>query len=130
VQNSLFVPQLGKIVNRRATYRLSDTVKEARTIDKLKAKLKSLRDRIKDQNEDESILGNCQYAVLPEGERLEGWSKEDKEELDDLVRHQLHSRRAKFKRAMKGFSQYVRRRKCHHPSCVNLADIIQLSVCL
>jgi len=56
-------------------------------------------------------LPNAQYAIVPDGEILEGWTKENKEELDDLVRHQLHSRRAKFKRSMKGFKQYVRRRK-------------------
>lgn len=54
---------------------------------------------------------NFEYAVLPDDEKLEGWSKLEKEELDDAVRHQLHSKRAKFKRSMKGFRQYVRRRK-------------------
>ncbi|KAI9701614.1 MAG: hypothetical protein M1820_006385 [Bogoriella megaspora] len=49
------------------------------------------------------------YAVLPDGETLEGWTNQDKEEMNDLVRHMLHSRRAKFKRSMKGFWQYVRR---------------------
>jgi hypothetical protein len=48
---------------------------------------------------------------LPDDKTLEGWTKEDKEELDDRVRHMLHSRRAKMKRALKGFGQYVRRRE-------------------
>jgi len=56
-------------------------------------------------------VSKFQYAVLPDGEKLEGWTSEEKEELDDLVRHQLHSRRARFKRSLKGFGQYVRRRE-------------------
>jgi hypothetical protein len=58
-----------------------------------------------------SQLKNAQYAILPEGRTLVGWRPQDEAELDDLVRHQLHSRRAKFKRSLKGFSQYVRRRE-------------------
>lgn len=51
------------------------------------------------------------FAVLPHGASLEGWSAEDKAELNDHVRHLLHSRRAKFKRGMRGFGKYVRKRK-------------------
>lgn len=56
-----------------------------------------------------SRLTESHYAALPHGATLEGWSREEKEELDDHVRHMLHSRRSKFKRTMKGFGQYVRR---------------------
>ena len=56
-------------------------------------------------------LHNSQYAILPDDGMLQGWTQEDEEDLDDLVRHKLHSRRARFKRSMKGFGQYVRRRK-------------------
>jgi hypothetical protein len=49
--------------------------------------------------------------VLPDGTSLEGWSKEDKAEVNDHVRHMLHSKRSKFKRTMRGFGQYVRRRE-------------------
>jgi len=52
---------------------------------------------------------------MPNGETLQGWTPEEKEELDDLVRHKLHSRRAKMKRALKGFGQYVRRRESNLP---------------
>lgn len=55
-----------------------------------------------------SRLTESHYAALPHGATLEGWSREEKEELDDHVRHMLHSRRSKFKRTMKGFGQYVR----------------------
>ena len=62
-----------------------------------------------------SALDNAQYAVMPNGETLQGWTPEEKEELDDLVRHKLHSRRAKMKRSLKGFGQYVRRRESNLP---------------
>lgn len=67
-----------------------------------------------------SVVAGPRYAVLPEGhdDELAGWTKEDFAELNDHVRHMLHSRRSKFKRAMKGFGQYVKKRelpvgKCH-----------------
>lgn len=53
----------------------------------------------------------CQFAVLPEEMTLEGWTKEEMEELNDRVRHMLHSRRSAFKRSMVGFGKYVSRRK-------------------
>ncbi|CZR61569.1 related to ahmp1 protein [Phialocephala subalpina] len=111
VQNSLFVPQLGKLVNRRPVYRISEDAEKTRTIDKIKNLLKNIKSRVKgeDEKRNEAILSNAQYAILPDGEKLEGWNQEEKEELDDMVRHMLHSRRAKFKRSMKGFGQYVRR---------------------
>jgi hypothetical protein len=56
-----------------------------------------------------SRLTDSHYAALPHGRRLEGWTAAEKWELDDHVRHMLHSRRSKFKRQMKGFGQYVRR---------------------
>lgn len=56
-----------------------------------------------------STLTESRYAVMPHGQRLHGWSDEEKEELNDLVRHMLHSKRAAFKRGMKGFGQYVRK---------------------
>jgi hypothetical protein len=62
-----------------------------------------------------SVISESRYAVLPHGESLAGWTAEEKDELDDLVRHMLHSRRAKLKRSLKGFGQYVRRRKFTTP---------------
>lgn len=50
------------------------------------------------------------YAVLPHGVRLDGWTEEEKLEMNDYVRHMLHSKRSKFRRSMKGFSLYVRKR--------------------
>ncbi|KAF8856608.1 integral membrane protein-like protein [Acephala macrosclerotiorum] len=90
---------------------ISENEEETRTIDKLKALLKKIPNAVTkgEKGEKDSILGSAQYAILPDGEKLEGWNQEEKEELDDMVRHMLHSRRAKFKRSMKGFGQYVRR---------------------
>ena len=52
-------------------------------------------------------MSDSRYAVLPHGLSLEGWSEEDKADLDDHVRHLLHSRREGFKRSMRGFKQYI-----------------------
>lgn len=56
-----------------------------------------------------SRLTESHYAALPHGTTLEGWTADEKCDLDDHVRHMLHSRRSKFKRSLKGFGQYVRR---------------------
>lgn len=120
VQNSLFVPNLGSWLNRRPTYNMTrqatnSTFKSARPI---------TAEPIEEENEQgyplerpnlthsdtiSSTLTESRYAVMPHGERLHGWSDEEKEELNDLVRHMLHSKRAAFKRSMKGFGQYVRK---------------------
>ena len=108
MQNSLFVPQLGKLVNRRPTYRITESASDRLKLDRLKTLLKKFKNKVKDKATPPSKF---EFAVLPDDEKLEGWTAEEKEELDDMVRHQLHSKRAKFKRSMKGFKQYVRRRK-------------------
>ncbi|KAL7629087.1 hypothetical protein AAE478_000605 [Parahypoxylon ruwenzoriense] len=92
IQNSLFVPSLGRLVNRRPTYQLSIAPEPAGPQD--------------EKREDEF---NFNHAVLPDGVFLEGWSDEEKAELNDYVRHMLHSQRSKFKRNMRAFGQYVRK---------------------
>jgi hypothetical protein len=57
-----------------------------------------------------STISVSRYAVLPHGKSLTGWSPDEKNELNDHVRHMLHSKRSKFKRGLKGFGQYVRQR--------------------
>ena len=57
-----------------------------------------------------SQLDKSHYAVLPHLFSVEDWPEEDVKLLNDHVRHQLHSRRAKFKRSMRGFGKYVRKR--------------------
>lgn len=54
-----------------------------------------------------SQLSDSHYAVLPHGVDLEDWTKEDIDDLNDHVRHMLHSRRAGFKRSMQGFRKYI-----------------------
>ncbi len=128
VQNSLFIPQLGRMVNRQPAYHFSTEPEELRRLQRLKEDLSELKDELKDRAKRKirNILGRPQpiripsissqmneyhYAVLNHGETLQGWSQSDKDWLDDLVRHSLHSRRAKIKRSLKGFGKYVRRRK-------------------
>ena len=140
VQNSLFIPDLGRFVNRRPTYNLTrrreESVLEAapgadfqtvlsRPASRLSRRdtTQSQADRAKKEQQGEpmqptdseqtrrtsisSTLDSNNFAVLPHGVILADWSEEEKAELNDHVRHQLHSRRAKFKRRMKGFGKYV-----------------------
>ncbi len=101
------------MVNRRPTYKVSEG---ARTTDKLKALLRKLSNPL--TRKSSSTQSKFEYAILPDDEKLEGWTREEMEEMDDMVRHMLHSKRAKFKRSMKGFKQYVRRRKYFSsPTC-------------
>ncbi|KAF2851180.1 hypothetical protein T440DRAFT_449106 [Plenodomus tracheiphilus IPT5] len=124
MQNSLFIPNL-PFLNRRPTYNLrrrnSETEDE---INRIMAAAQAAQPEppvgpnLKRTATGgttatlmtiDSQLSESRYAVLPDGASLEGWSKEDKKEVNDHVRHMLHSRRSKFKRTMKGFGQYVRR---------------------
>ena len=129
VQNSLFVPDLGGLINRRPTYELTPRRTDverpgARRQSQLGARPPSRRDstQARPLREDgielqptgmerttsiSSQLSDSHYAVLPHGVDLEGWSQEDIDELNDHVRHLLHSKREGFKRSMRGFRKYV-----------------------
>ncbi|KAI1053786.1 hypothetical protein LB507_007478 [Fusarium sp. FIESC RH6] len=126
VQNSLFVPDLGKWVNRRPTYALSrhdpqaEWARGAAAEERRREAAQDGESTVPETiNEDAppmqrsntitSRLTDSHYAALPHGTTLEGWTPEEKAELDDHVRHMLHSRRARMKRRLKGFGQYVRR---------------------
>ncbi|PTB61522.1 hypothetical protein BBK36DRAFT_1094956, partial [Trichoderma citrinoviride] len=135
VQNSLFVPDLGPWINRRPTYVLSQREagthgRPGRPAEREEERLPEIPDEearvetgVEPTAETEtaapttlrrsdtitSRLTDSHYAALPHGFSLEGWTEEEKRELDDRVRHMLHSRRSRFKRTMKGFGQYVRR---------------------
>lgn len=126
VQNSLMIPYLGRYLNRRPTYTLSrrpvdsEESESASEADAGEGKQKpKLEKRAAAQrtytggtlNTITSRVNDKYYAVLPHGVALEGWTEEEKLELNDHVRHMLHSKRSKFKRGMKGFGQYVKRRK-------------------
>ncbi|KAK4118546.1 hypothetical protein N657DRAFT_675489 [Parathielavia appendiculata] len=116
IQNSLFVPSLGRWVNRRPTYDLSQlppipgafppsredlpgTEREGLEHSPAPARSPSLS----------SVLSEPQYAILPNDASLEGWSEEDIKALNDYVRHMLHSRRSKIKQRLKAFGKYARR---------------------
>ncbi|PWY79121.1 hypothetical protein BO70DRAFT_362898 [Aspergillus heteromorphus CBS 117.55] len=117
VQNSLFIPNLGSFLNRNQTYTLSPPSPlrelEGTTSDEgeepsEKPKEPAIRPSL--EHTLTSIIdegGESRFAVLPDGSNLAGWSPDEIEELNDHVRHMLHSRRSKFKRSMKGFGKYV-----------------------
>lgn len=134
VQNSLFVPDLGKYLNRRPTYTLTRHESSLTS----NGKVSDIGEESSD--EEEKVQGGVDegkdnpppslartqtldtitsqvsdtanhYAVLPHGRSLTGWSTADKQELNDHVRHMLHSKRSKFKRGMKGFRQYISKRE-------------------
>ncbi|KAE8393043.1 hypothetical protein BDV23DRAFT_149981 [Aspergillus alliaceus] len=120
VQNSLFVPNLGTWVNRNQTYTLSppressestgDETTETEEGEEVFEKPPDGRPSLeRPLTSLSAVLGkqDPQFAVLPEGSNLEGWTARDIEELNDHVRHMLHSRRSKFKRSMRGFGKYV-----------------------
>lgn len=129
VQNSLFVPDLGKWINRRPTYTLSQQDVEQQPMRPPPPPPSEGMGEIREDRKEEaaaeagtldqpplqrsstitSRLTESHYAALPHGASLEGWTEEEKMELDDHVRHMLHSRRSKMKRRLKGFGQYVRR---------------------
>ncbi|KAJ3472493.1 hypothetical protein NLG97_g10945 [Lecanicillium saksenae] len=134
IQNSLFVPDLGGLINRRPTYtltqhdveritsrpgtsepRTSGIQQEPRTSgpapDETIEELPTEEDPppIRRTDTITSRINDSHYAALPHGVSLANWTPEEKWELDDHVRHMLHSRRSKFKRMMKGFGQYVSR---------------------
>ncbi|KAK0649942.1 hypothetical protein B0T16DRAFT_291545, partial [Cercophora newfieldiana] len=113
VQNSLFVPSLGRWVNRRPTYDLSQMPPIPGAFPP------SVEDLGKGKEADEpqpgvvrspslsSVLSQPQYAILPENATLEGWREEDIKLLNDYVRHMLHSRRSKMKQRLKAFVKYA-----------------------
>ncbi|THC93144.1 hypothetical protein EYZ11_007387 [Aspergillus tanneri] len=124
VQNSLFVPNLGPFLNRNPTYTLSPpressedegttTTDEGEEIPEKEPDGRPTRPPLERPLTSLSAVlekQDARFAVLPEGSNLEGWTERDVEELNDHVRHMLHSRRSKFKRAMKGFGKYVSKR--------------------
>lgn len=133
LQNSLFVPDLGGLVNRRPTYDLTRRpTEDAAMIARSRAGTRTSRKegaspprpireeqtgtdsdielqdhRMTRQMSISSELSDSHYAVLPHGVSLEGWDEKDVAELNDHVRHLLHSKREGFKRSMRGFRQYV-----------------------
>ncbi|KAL9067906.1 MAG: hypothetical protein Q9157_006671, partial [Trypethelium eluteriae] len=135
VQNSLFIPDLGPLFNRRPTYTLSrrptdsqppagpppvrpptiheiDTTSTGEKAESPTSETGGEKPSMTRSNTLSTItstVSESRYAVKPENFSFEGWSAEDKAEINDHVRHQMHSRRSKFKRGWRGFKQYVRK---------------------
>ena len=131
VQNSLFIPDLGPLLNRQPTYVISRRPTTARRPTALRqpsarpqpplpdiekppetdidTDTDEARPQLTHTSTISSTLTDSHYAVLPHGTSLAGWTAEEKEELNDHVRHMLHSKRSAFSRGLKGFGQYVRR---------------------
>lgn len=122
VQNSLFVPDLGSFLERRPTYTLTrvtappkatqtepDERIDGGQVESDKLERPDTIRRAPTRDTITSRMDGTHFAVLPHGVSLADWSMEEKLELNDHVRHMLHSRRAKFRRSLKGFGQYVRR---------------------
>ncbi|PKS06216.1 hypothetical protein jhhlp_006962 [Lomentospora prolificans] len=116
VQNSLFVPDLGGLVNRRPTYVVSEYEREFQRPStagpepqrREGEEPEQERPGIERTSSISSRLTDSHFAALPHGTTLEGWTVAEKLELEDHVRHMLHSRRSRFMRGLKGFGQYVR----------------------
>ena len=140
VQNSLFIPDLGRWINRRPTYNLSraptrprqepaqgltPTVTTEPKIDITEPDTEPLTDTpsiqrtwswqrrppVERSHSISSVVTDSHFAVLPHGVTLDDWAEEDKEALDDHVRHMLHSKRSKFKQRWKAFKQYISTRE-------------------
>lgn len=127
VQNSLYAPPLGRFINRRPAYNLTRLPQPpgasppgvpqpggAGQIDELDGASRASREHaVPDQETSvERIPSNLEdgfFAVRPQGISFADWSDEDLDELNDHVRHMLHSRQSAFHRRMKAFGQYVRR---------------------
>jgi hypothetical protein len=133
VQNSLFLPNLPWLYNRQPTYDLMQSASESsdEEMGTVPARAASRNNDLTEMTQPgeheqasrgelhrtdtiDSTLSTLEegpghhFAVLPHGASLPGWTQEEKDALDDHVRHLLHSRRARFKRSMRGFGRYCR----------------------
>lgn len=108
IQNSLFIPSLGRFINRHPTYNLTRAPGRGDTRPTTAAAPHGGDTFQRSSHvEDQDYEFNFNHAVLPEGVSLDGWTLSEMAELNDHVRHMLHSRRSRFKRTMKAFGQYV-----------------------
>ncbi|KAK4139627.1 uncharacterized protein C8A04DRAFT_32899 [Dichotomopilus funicola] len=117
IQNSLFVPSLGRWVNRRPTYDLSQFPQIPGAFPPSKEDVTTAAETVEKDHPPtpprspslSSVLSEPQYAILPNDASLEGWPEEDIKALNDYVRHMLHSRRSKIKQRFKAFGKYAKR---------------------
>jgi hypothetical protein len=141
MQNSLFIPNLPWL-NRHPTYNirrredLEDMVmlqQRQQEVQAAQAEQQQAAPKLQRSSTEattatfmtiDSQLTESRFAVLPEDTDLRGWSTQDKKEVNDHVRHMLHSRRSKMKRSLKGFGQYVRRRKYNLLTHSTVANVL------
>ncbi|KAI0407302.1 hypothetical protein F4802DRAFT_49548 [Xylaria palmicola] len=116
IQNSLFIPSLGRFINRHPTYNLTRApgrggapIVPPPGQPGQPGQPSTHGFQQGPQSEDQDYQFNFNHAVLPDGVSLKGWNQEEMAELNDHVRHMLHSRRNKFKRTMKAFGKYVQK---------------------
>lgn len=129
VQNSLYAPPLGRWINRRPAYNLTrhprvpGAFPETETIPEPPSEPEGPGEPTRRPTEpaaggpDEvrrveripSNMTDSFFAVRPQGISFADWSDEDLAELNDHVRHMLHSRQSAMHRRLKAFGQYVRR---------------------
>lgn len=149
LQNSLFIPNLGRWVDRSSYLRIARPTEQppvggdttAPPADSEKAEKKSrfglgraskkpdlppleeapsagievrptpAQVRDADEADQAAIAARGKYMILPDGlVDWDKWSDEERAELDDYVRHLLHSRKWKARRTWRGFKHYVRTR--------------------
>ncbi|KAH8648699.1 hypothetical protein BX600DRAFT_389001 [Xylariales sp. PMI_506] len=126
VQNSLFVPSLGRFINRRPTYNLTpfptstgnrmqpaDTAPTQPCDEEGKGRLEIPPSDSSSQSRPAirripSTMTEQFFAVRPNEVSFADWTPEDLAELDDHVRHMLHSRGHAFRRRLRAFRQYCR----------------------
>ncbi|RYP52043.1 hypothetical protein DL768_002726 [Monosporascus sp. mg162] len=123
IQNSLFVPSLGRFVNRQPTYTLSQIPHVPGAFPPSREDVTGSRPVSAGGKDKQEIPGGERppiervpstmterfYAVRPHNASLEDWTEEEIAELNDHVRHMLHSRRSKLRRRFKAFGKYVRK---------------------
>lgn len=109
------MPSLGKWVNRRPTYDLSQLPRIPGAFPPSKEDVAAAEAEGEEPPAGtrspslSSVLSEPQYAILPDDASLAGWPPEDIRLLNDHIRHMLHSRRSKIKQRFKAFGKYASR---------------------
>lgn len=83
-------------------------------------RLDTVLEEAPEANPSHEPIARGKYLILPEGlVDWDKWSPDEREELDDYVRHLLHSRKWKLRRTWRGFKQYFMTRKSKLFYCID-----------